>query len=80
MAKSTKPVWILCPRCELNYIKKADQYCNVCKKELKLIEEDDARIAKEEEEKRLAEEEAKKPKPIPEDIALLTEIRDLLKK
>ena len=50
------------------------------KKELKLIEEDDARIAKEEEEKRLAEEEAKKPKPISEDIALLTEIRDLLKK
>ena len=43
MAKSTKPVWMLCPRCELNYIKKADQYCNVCKKELKLIEasEDD---------------------------------------
>ena len=43
MKKSTKPVWILCPRCELNYIKKADQYCNVCKKELKLIEasEDD---------------------------------------
>ena len=43
MAKSTKPVWILCPRCELNYIKKADQYCNVCKKEMKLIEasEDD---------------------------------------
>lgn len=43
MTKSTKPVWILCPRCELNYIKKADQYCNVCKKEMKLIEasEDD---------------------------------------
>ena len=43
MARSTKPVWILCPRCELNYIKKADQYCNVCKKEMKLIEasEDD---------------------------------------
>ena len=37
MAKSTKPVWMLCPRCELNYIKKADQYCNVCKKEMKLI-------------------------------------------
>ena len=34
---------MLCPRCELNYIKKADQYCNVCKKDLKLIEasEDD---------------------------------------
>ena len=34
MAKTTKPVWMLCPRCELNYIKKADQYCNVCKKEM----------------------------------------------
>ena len=41
MARSTKPVWILCPRCELNYIKKADQYCNVCKKEVKLIEASD---------------------------------------
>lgn len=41
MARSTKPVWILCPRCELNYIKKADQYCNVCKKEMKLIEASD---------------------------------------
>ena len=43
MAKATKPVWMLCPRCELNYIKKADQYCNVCKKEMKLIKtsEDD---------------------------------------
>ena len=43
MAKSTKPVWILCPRCELNYIKKSDQYCDVCKKEMKLIKstEDD---------------------------------------
>ena len=41
MAKATKPVWILCPRCELNYIKKADQYCNVCKKELKLIKTSD---------------------------------------
>ena len=43
MAKAVKPVWILCPRCELNYIKKADQYCNVCLKEMKLIEasEDD---------------------------------------
>ncbi|MCQ2555722.1 MAG: hypothetical protein MJ149_00115 [Clostridia bacterium] len=43
MPKVTKPVWILCPRCELNYIKKADKFCNVCKKEMKLIEggEDD---------------------------------------
>ena len=43
MAKNAKPVWILCPRCELNYIKKADGYCNVCKKDMKLIKagEDD---------------------------------------
>ena len=50
------------------------------KKEAKLIAEDDARIAAEEEAKRIAEEESKKPAPIPADIALLTEIRDLLKK
>ena len=37
MARNSKPVWILCPRCELNYIKKSDQYCDVCKKEMKLI-------------------------------------------
>ncbi len=43
MARASKPVWILCPRCELNYIKKSDQYCNVCKKEMRLIKssEDD---------------------------------------
>ena len=41
MAKSSKNVYIRCPRCELNYIKKSDQYCDVCKRELKLIESDD---------------------------------------
>lgn len=43
MPRSSKPVWILCPRCELNYIKKADKFCDVCKKEMKLIKpsEDD---------------------------------------
>ena len=45
MARQTKPVWMLCPRCELNYIKKADQYCNVCKKEMKLIAASDDDIA-----------------------------------
>lgn len=50
------------------------------KKQAALIAEDDARIAAEEEAKRIAEEEAKKPAPVPADIALLTEIRDLLKK
>ena len=28
--------YIKCPRCELNYIKKDEQYCQVCKAELKL--------------------------------------------
>ena len=45
MARQNKPVWMLCPRCELNYIKKADQYCNVCKKEMKLIAASDDDIA-----------------------------------
>lgn len=40
--------WIKCPRCELNYIKKGEEYCDVCKAELKkgpqlvfAIDEDD---------------------------------------
>lgn len=33
-----KPVYILCPRCELNYIDKRDKYCDVCKAELGLID------------------------------------------
>ena len=41
MAKNSKPVWILCPRCELNYIKKSDGYCHVCKKDMKLIKADE---------------------------------------
>ena len=32
-----KPVYIRCPRCELNYIKKQDKFCNVCKKEMKAL-------------------------------------------
>ena len=42
------PEYIKCPRCELNYIKKGEQYCQVCKAELKLgpqlmfaVDEDD---------------------------------------
>lgn len=31
------PVYIRCPRCELNYIQKRDKYCNVCKMEMKAI-------------------------------------------
>ena len=41
MPKTTKPIYIRCPRCELNYIKKKDKYCDVCKRELKLIQSDD---------------------------------------
>jgi len=26
---------VKCPRCELNYIKEGEKYCNVCKRELK---------------------------------------------
>ena len=29
-----KPVYIRCPRCELNYIQKKDKLCSVCKAEL----------------------------------------------
>lgn len=27
--------WVLCPRCELNYIQEGEEYCDVCKAELK---------------------------------------------
>lgn len=33
-----KPTYILCPRCELNYIKSKDKYCTVCKAELGLVD------------------------------------------
>ncbi len=29
-----KPVYIRCPRCELNYIQKKDKFCPVCKSEM----------------------------------------------
>ena len=29
-----KPVYVRCPRCELNYIQKKDKYCSVCKSEM----------------------------------------------
>ena len=35
MATPKKPVYILCPRCELNYIQKKDKYCDICKAEMK---------------------------------------------
>ena len=31
------PVYIRCPRCELNYIQKKDKFCNVCKIEMKAV-------------------------------------------
>ncbi len=31
------PVYIRCPRCELNYIQKKDKFCNVCKLEMKAL-------------------------------------------
>lgn len=33
-----KSVYMLCPRCELNYIEESEEYCTVCKAELGLID------------------------------------------
>lgn len=35
-----KPVYVLCPRCELNYINEKEKMCNVCKAELGLLAPD----------------------------------------
>lgn len=35
-----KPVYVRCPRCELNYIEKKDKLCSVCKAELSANKED----------------------------------------
>lgn len=35
-----KPVYIRCPRCELNYIEKKDKLCSVCKAELSAKKDD----------------------------------------
>ena len=32
--QDARPVYVLCPRCEINYIDKRDKYCAVCKAEL----------------------------------------------
>jgi len=45
MPRASKPVYIRCPRCELNYITKGEQYCDVCKKELKMIASNDDDIS-----------------------------------
>ncbi|MCL2061352.1 MAG: hypothetical protein FWH03_01835 [Firmicutes bacterium] len=36
--KEEKPVYMMCPRCELNYIAKKDKLCKVCKAEVGLID------------------------------------------
>lgn len=33
-SQDVRPVYVLCPRCEINYIDKKDKYCAVCKAEL----------------------------------------------
>lgn len=33
-SQDARPVYILCPRCEINYINAKDKYCAVCKAEL----------------------------------------------
>ncbi len=38
--KMKKPVYIRCPRCELNYIQKKDKYCSVCKAEMEAKKDD----------------------------------------
>ena len=35
-----KPVYVRCPRCELNYIEKKDKLCSVCKAELSAKKDD----------------------------------------
>ena len=36
-AGQKSPVYIRCPRCELNFILKKDKFCNVCKQEMKTL-------------------------------------------
>ena len=38
MSNENKPVYVLCPRCELNYIKSTEKLCDVCKVEMGLLE------------------------------------------
>ena len=46
------PKYVICPRCELNYIQEGEEYCDVCKAELKkgpqlvfAVDEDDEQEA-----------------------------------
>ncbi|MCL2860851.1 MAG: hypothetical protein FWE22_00345 [Firmicutes bacterium] len=36
--KPEPPVWVVCPRCDLNYIDKKDKWCLVCKAEIGLAD------------------------------------------
>lgn len=40
MNEAKKPVYVLCPRCELNYIDERDKLCHVCQAELGLVASD----------------------------------------
>lgn len=33
-----KPVFIICPRCELNYIQQKEKFCQICKAEMGLVD------------------------------------------
>lgn len=35
---SDKPMYIMCPRCEINYIISSDEYCTVCKADMGLVD------------------------------------------
>ncbi|MCL2370920.1 MAG: hypothetical protein FWC80_06825 [Firmicutes bacterium] len=34
----TKPIYVKCPRCDLNYINAKDGHCNVCKAEMRILD------------------------------------------
>jgi len=36
--QNTKPIYVKCTRCDLNYIDSKENYCDVCKTELKLLD------------------------------------------
>ena len=38
MSNEKRPVWVLCPRCELNYIQSNESMCDVCKVETGILE------------------------------------------
>lgn len=38
MDKDKRPVYIICPRCELNYIDSKEKHCQICKAEMGLVD------------------------------------------